>query len=209
MAGVGRIVRSIAKSLGNRYEIYSPTGEYLGIEKQFTFPVKRSVDEHVASFGRTAIFHNKTRLTEGSTIVDLSDGEKYFVNSKRSLSFQDELTVWSVFLLQINCVVDFFRKELVILDENSPSDAEYQILPIYEDIPGYLQKKDWTMATMTQLGRDERGYESLIVKMLDLQKGDRAKIEDKAYIIQDISKTIRENMLEIQLGLEVKDWSEE
>jgi len=199
---IGKVIKKVSKKFGTKYQVYSLTGEYIGIEKEFLFPIKRSVDEDIAAFGRTAKFHYKTQITEGCLLVDQVDKEKYYVTIKRSISLGNKLVIWDAFLLQINCNVDFYRKSLVIPEGGHPADATMEFVKIFSDVPCYMQKKDWSMESISQYGRYLRGYETVICPRKDITKGDRLLIGDKSYLIQDIDPVIRENMLELQVGLE-------
>lgn len=202
--GIGKIVKAVGKKFGTKYEVYDGAGNFMGIEKQFVSPIKRSVDEDVAAFGRSAIFHYKTKLQEGYRIKDLSDNEQYYVNAKRSISLSTNLVLWSVFLLQINCNLSVYRPTMDIPTGDHPSEATVEMVQLFSNIPAYIQKKDWTMESMFQYGRDERGYETIIVPKMDIQKSDRITVKNKKYIALDIDENIRYNMLEIQAGVDTR-----
>ena len=200
----GKLVRSFARKLGTMFEIYDDNGNFVGKEKEFITPIARSVDEDIAAYGRTAIFHYKTLLKPGGMVRNTIDGNRYFINAMRSFSFSNKLALWSVFLIQINCDLSSYRKTFIVPNGEHSSDGQYQFIPIVTNIPAYIQKKDWTVETFNQFGRDERGYEVAIVQIHDIQKSDRIIVRNKAYIVHDIDLNIRLKMMELQLGVDIK-----
>lgn len=197
---INELFKNIANNHGSKFNIYGLNGELLGVEKAFVFPFKRSMDENIAIFGRSALFHKDTKAFSGCIIEDVIDKEKYFINSKRYYSLNDTAIMWSIFLLQINFQANFYRYEITSVDSET-GEAVYTFNELAKDKLVYIEKKDWTMEEILKYGRDKKGYETLICQMADIKRGDYIKTSLKTYIIQDIS-TSRENMLTLQIGLD-------
>ncbi len=203
---IGSLVRKVIKKTGNTYKVYDIDGSYLGEEKGFLNIISRSVDEQIAAFGRKGIFHNASRISYGVIIEDTTDGKKYLVGADRGNKMQDDLIIKSIYCIQVNAAMNVYRKEITSVDSNT-GYATYELKLIYSNKDVYIEKKDWTMETITTWGRDQKGYETLVcqdyslVDGVGIQLGDYIQIENKRYIVQDIDKILRERMLRIQLGL--------
>jgi len=183
--------------------IFDIDGKVLGEEHIQVSPVQRSVDENIAAFGRTAMFNFNTVVMPGCTIKTLSDNEEYFISSWRAIPFKGSKAAYSAFLIQVNAVGDVYRQEEKDFNPDT-GEMSYGFVKKIEGLKLYITKKDWTMEIITPYGRDQKGYETVVCQERDIQKGDRISCEGKIYIVQDIDRTLRDRMLRIQVGLNIK-----
>jgi hypothetical protein len=130
--------------------------------------------------------------------------EKYLVSARRAQGFKRSVVVLSIYLIQVNCEAAVTRKTLSVTDEDT-LDYTYIEEPVYPAVPAYMRKEDWTMESMTSIGREQKGYETLIVQeTYDIQKGDIITIYQNRYIVQYITRYSKEGYLEIQMGIDIK-----
>jgi len=202
--GLDKTVYKVARKLGSdEVRVYAKTGELIGTERCFINPFKRSADEDIAQFGRSGMFHYATYLTEGCLVVDTNTGEEFIVSAKRGQKFKRKTTHYSIYLLKINAVATVKRTGITVSDM-ALAEASYVESTLYENIRCYILKKDWTMEQVTQIGREQRGYEQIVLQdTYEVQKGDRIICDENVYIVQYILRYKKEGYLQIQGGVDV------
>jgi len=203
--GINRAVYKLAEKLGGvEFEVYDKNGVFLGKESTFVNAIKRSANENIAEFGREGLFHYRTKLEPGCLIWNRANDEKYIISAMRSQDFKKQLIYYSVYLLQVNAEATVKRNTLSVANITT-ANFDYSEVLRYSDIPAFLRKEDWTMESMTPIGREQRGYETLVIQnSYDVAKGDLVYTFDNKYIVQYITKYSKEGYLEIQLGIDVK-----
>uniref|UniRef100_A0A6M3IGK3 Uncharacterized protein n=1 Tax=viral metagenome TaxID=1070528 RepID=A0A6M3IGK3_9ZZZZ len=203
--GINRTVATLADKIGGvTFHVYNKEGVLLGTENTFISAIKRSANENIAEFGREGIFRYNTLLTPGCLIHDENLDEKYFVSARRAQNFKRNVIIWSIYLIQVNCEATVQRKFLNVLDPDTV-DFNFELSLIYSDIPAYIRKEDWTMESNTSIGREQKGYETLIVQeSYDIKQGDIITVFQNKYIVQYITRYAKEGYLVIQLGIDVK-----
>jgi hypothetical protein len=203
--GINRTVATLADKIGGvTFHVYNKEGVLLGTENTFISAIKRSANENIAEFGREGIFRYNTLLVPGCLIHDENLNEKYFVSARRAQNFKRSVIIWSIYLIQVNCEATVQRKTLNVVDETLV-DYNYSLTSVYTDIPAFMRKEDWTMESNTSIGREQKGYETLIAQeSYDIKQGDIITIFQNKYIVQYITRYAKEGYLEIQMGIDVK-----
>jgi hypothetical protein len=196
-------IKKVMNRFSGMCRVFDVDGSLLGEEHIQVSPVQRSVDENIAAFGRTGMFSFNTVVSSGCIIKTLSDDEEYFISSWRGISLKGSITAYSAFLIQVNAVGDVYRQEEKDFNPDT-GEVSYGFIKKIENLKLYITKKDWTMESITPYGRDQKGYETIVCQERDVQKGDRISCEGKIYIVQDIDTTLRDRMLRLQVGLNIK-----
>lgn len=202
--GLDKTVYKVARKLGtDEVEVYDKSGVLLGTERCWINPFKRSADEDVAQFGRTAMFHYLTKLEPGCLVKDTITDEEFIVSAKRNQKFKRKITHYSVYLLKINATATIKRVSLSVTDATLAQTA-YTESTLYENIRCYVLKKDWTMEQVSLIGREQRGYETFVIAdSYPVQKGDRIYSDNNIFIVQNIQEYKKDGYLQIQAGEDV------
>ena len=199
----GNQIKKLINRYSNLCRVYDVNLNLIGNEHVQISPISRSVDENIAQLGRTAFFHKDTIVTSSSLLYDTTDNQRYFLSALRTVGLAGEAVTFSSMLLQIDADADVYREEDTYFNPDS-GEVKKEFIKKIENLPVYIQKKDWTMESITAYGRDQKGYETFLCQNRDIQKGDRITCGGKQYIVQDINRVLRKNMLSIQVGLNIK-----
>lgn len=203
MKSLKKLVSRTLNKYSGICEVYDLQGNLVGKEHIQVSPVQRSIDENISAFGRTAVFPYNTIVKPGYSIKNLAENEEYFLSSWRAVTLVGAAAAFSAFLLQINATGDVYRQEEADFNPDS-GDVTYGFVKKFEGVRLYIQKKDWTMEMVTPYGREQKGYETILCQKRDIKQSDRIFCGDKNYIVQDINRVIRDNMLSIQVGVNIK-----
>ncbi len=204
--GIPQFVKKISQKMGSNYEVYDMNGVHLGTDQSFINPIKRSANENIAQFGREGLFHFKTLLKPGVIVKDEDPAypEEFFVSARRKIKLQKSIVVWSVFLVKINTFISISRSTMELVDPTT-FEHKYNRNLLASNVPAYLQKEDWTLETTTPIGREQKGYENLIVQEnVDIIKGDFVNAEGNLFIVQYLTPYRKDGYLQMQLGIDVK-----
>jgi hypothetical protein len=203
-------VKSLKRLLARELNHHSALCQVFDLEDKFVkeehiqiSPVQRSIDENISAFGRTAVFPYNTVVKSGYIIKNTAENEEYFISSWRAVSLCSSPAAFSAFLLQINATGDIYRNEELDFNPDT-GEVKTGYVKKISGLKLYVQKKDWTMEMMTAYGREQKGYETIICQERDIRQGDRIQCPDKKYIVQDINRTLRDNMLSLQVGVNIK-----